>query len=133
MKKLSITLAFALLVAGVANAQEGHTRTAAERAKAQTARMTGQLGLDAGEQERVAVINQAYAEKGAALRKARKAEAERSKGEFKELHNARMEELKQVLTPEQYTKLEALQQEKRKKRMERGKRMRQERQPGSGE
>lgn len=117
MKKMIVSLSMALLVAGAMMAQDRPARTPEERAKAQTARMTQQLGLDADQQAKVASINMEYAQKQQDLQVTRKEGDEKVKGEGMKLHEARMAAMKAVLTPEQYTKLEAME-EKMKERVQ---------------
>ncbi len=108
MKKQIIGLSMALFMVATANAQDRPTRTPEDRAKMRTERMTKELGLNADQQAKVAAINMDYAKKGAELRDDH-ANGTAEKGEGAKLQDARMAELKQVLTPEQYTKLEAMQ------------------------
>lgn len=72
-------------------------------AERQTAMMTEKLALDAAQAEKVKAINLKYAQQHAD----KKAEAkEGRKAAHQDVHQARMAELKKVLTPDQYKTLE---------------------------
>lgn len=123
MKKLMMTLALAALTAGAVNAQEKQHKTPAERAKAQTERMSKELGLDAAQATKVEAINAKYAEKLQALRAERKAEREAGKdpehnGEGKALKEARYTELATVLNAEQMEKCKAMEEKQLEQRKE---------------
>lgn len=80
------------------------------RAKKQTERMTGKLGLTADQEAKVYDIN---------LKAARQmAEARDKGGDMKEVQQKKDEELKGVLTPEQMKKYEEIKAEMKAKRME---------------
>lgn len=121
MKRMIISMSIALLSAATVFAQGRPARTADERAKAQTTRMTEKLGLNADQQSKVASINLKYAQKQDDLQAARKGGEAVQKGEGMKLHEARMAALKEVLTPEQYTKLEAMQEKMKDRRVEKRK------------
>lgn len=80
-------------------------------AEKQTARMTEKLGLDEKQAEKVEAINLKYAKQQVEKKEKAKAEREEMKAERKKTQDARMAELKQVLTSEQYTELEKAQAE----------------------
>ncbi len=122
MKRIMIFMAVALFTMGTANAQDKQQRPAAERAKKQTERMTKELGLNADQAAKVDATNAKYAEKMDAMRADRKEKMAETKGKGAELNDARMAEMKDVLTPEQYAKMEknreAMQERHKEKRQE---------------
>jgi len=128
MKKLMMIAAVTLFTATAVNAQEKEHRTPAERAKMQTEHMTKSLDLTPEQAEKVGMLNAKYAEKLETMRAERQAQREGMKEENKvggkELHDARMTELKAILTPEQFTKMEAIKEEKKEEHMEKRKEMR---------
>lgn len=125
MKELMLMLAMAALTLG-AKAQEKKERTPDERAKAQTERMTRELGLSADQAAKLEPINLKYAREGAALRAEyqTRREAMRKEGKGKALIDAHDAEVKPILTPEQYTKWQVLKAEKQERMMEKRKDMR---------
>ncbi len=129
MKRMIISTSIALLSAVAVFAQDRPARTAEERSKAQTTRMTEQLGLNEEQQAKVASINSEFAQKLEDLQAGRKEGDMAHKGEGVKLHDARMAALKEVLTPDQYTKLEAMQEKMQDRRMEK----RRAEKPGSSE
>lgn len=118
MRKLLIGVTLLVFGMGVAQAQEGQRKTPQERAEMRTEHMTKELGLNAEQAEKVKAINMRYAEKNEAMRAEHKAKAEANRGKGAEQHDARMEEYKQVLTPEQYDKMVANQAAMKEKRQE---------------
>lgn len=119
MKRILIGTALALLTLGAAQAQNKDRGTPEERAKVHTERMVKNLGLDADQTAKVEAINLKYAQKGDDFKAERKADSEGMKGKGQTMWNERMAELKAVLTPEQYQKLEAAQEKMKEKRLER--------------
>ncbi len=101
------------------NAQDPPKRSAGDRAEMRTEHMVKELGLNDDQAAKVKAINEKYAAKVDEMRKERKEEAGAKKGQWQEVEKARMAELKSVLTPDQYQKLEARQEEMKKERMER--------------
>lgn len=122
MKKWMISTVVALMAMTSVSAQERVERSdksPQERAQEQTLRMEKELGLDAAQTERVAAINLQYAEKGAALKAAQKAQREAARQEMKELMTARQSELEAVLNEEQMAKLVAHQEQMKAQMKER--------------
>jgi len=128
MKKLMMIAAVTLFTAAAVNAQDKERKTPAERAKMQTEQMTKSLELTPEQAEKVGLLNAKYAEKVETMRAERQAQREEmkeaNKGDGKELHDARMTELKAILTPEQFTKMEVIKEEKKEEHMEKRKEMR---------
>lgn len=122
MKRMMIVMAVALFTMEAATAQDKQQRPAAERAKQQTERMTKELGLSTDQAAKVDAINAKYAEKADAIRAERKERMAETKGKGAALNEARMAEMKEVLTPEQYAKWEknreAMQERHQEKRKE---------------
>ena len=106
MKRMMIGMALALFTLGAAHAQDKQQKTPEERAKNQTERMTTELGLNADQAAKVEVINLKYAQQADKLRAEHKADPTATKGKGSAMMDARMAELKGVLTPEQYAKHE---------------------------
>lgn len=126
MKRMMIGMAVTLFTMGAAHAQDKQQRPAAERAKQQTERMTKELGLNADQATKVDAINAKYAEKADAMRAERKEKIAETKGKGAELNEARMADLKEVLTPEQYAKLEKNREAMQEKHQEKHQEKRQE-------
>lgn len=108
MKQRTIIAALTLLIATglqAQNKQPHQERSAQERAKAHTERMSKDLGLNAEQTTRVEAINLKYAEQAEVLRKEREAERKEKDGRGKEVRDARDAELKAVLNSEQYEKM----------------------------
>lgn len=118
-----IGLALALFTIGAAHAQAKQQRTPDDRAKRQTERMTEELGLNADQATRVEAINAKYAEKGQAMRIEHKEKMADMKGKGAELHDARMADMKAVLTTEQYAKWEKNMEAMKEKRVEKRKQL----------
>lgn len=121
-----IGMAVAFFTMGAANAQDKVQQPPAERAKQQTERMTKELGLNVDQAAKVEAINAKYAEKAEAMRADRKEKMAETKGKGSELNDARMAELKGVLTTEQYAKWEKNMEAMKEKRQEKRQEMRQE-------
>lgn len=123
MKKLMMTTLL-LATLTTANAQEKSTtgkgtkdpavleQRATERADKRTATMTEELGLTAEQTTKVDAINERHAKAVAQLRQAGLVEEAR-KERMKVLRNSRDNDLKQVLTAEQYDKMLALRKERK--------------------
>lgn len=125
MKKMLLSLAMATMAVGAANAQDAVKKAPdQDRAEMRTEHMVKELGLNEDQTAKVKEINARYGEKMQAMRQAQKAELTEKRDKRAELEEARMTELKGVLTPDQYAKLEARQKEMRDKRMEHRQEMR---------
>ena len=81
-------------------------------AEKQTARMTEELSLDVQQAEKVNAINLKYAQQQKGKMEQAKTERENRRADLQKTHDAKMAELKQVLTPEQYAQLEKQQAER---------------------
>ena len=119
-------MALALFTVGAAQAQDKTQRTSADRAKQQTERMTKELSLNEDQISKVEAINVKYADKADAMRADRKERMAETKGKGAELNDARMAEMKAVLTPEQYAKWEKNREAMQEQRMEKRQEMRKE-------
>ena len=126
MKKYMMIAVFAALTVG-ANAQDKQPKTAQERAKSQTERLTKELGLNAEQAAKAEAINLRYAEKAEATRKEQKAEREVRKKEGQAMRDAHRAEMKDVLTAEQYDTWIKKQEAAKEKRMEHRKSMHEDR------
>jgi hypothetical protein len=116
----SLWIAACLLIAGTVLAgelDELKNTTPAERAKAQTAMMKTKLGLADEQVEKVAALNLKYAEKMDPIIKG-------TEGPFMKARDARNveqekeDELKTLLSPDQFQKFQAAKDEMREKLME---------------
>ncbi len=111
MRTLLMTLALATGL--TAMAQQGHTeKTPAEKAERRTERMVQDLGLDAAQREKVATIHLAYAKAMYDLRSVRD-EDRRGRADY--LESSRDNGLQQVLTADQYAKLQQLREQRKEK------------------
>ncbi len=129
MNKFMLSMAFAALIGGSASAQATKPQEthATDRGERITERMTERLKLTKDQVPKVQEINDRYAKEFAALHqehKEAKAEgeahapgADRDKG--REINAKKNEELKGVLTPEQMTEWNKMQQEMMDKMRER--------------
>ena len=122
MKKYMMIAAFAALTVG-ANAQDKQPKTAQERAKAQTERLTKDLGLNAEQAAKAEAINLRYAEKAEAEHKEQKADREVRMKEGQAVRDAHRAGMKAVLTAEQYDTWIKKQDAMKEKRMEHRKSM----------
>lgn len=127
MKQIMMGLALAMFVAGAANAQDAQQKTKADRAEMRTERMVKELGLDADQAKKVQEINDRYGAKMETMRDQRRAEMEAKHDKQDALKKDYQEEMKAVLTPEQFAKWEAHQAELKAKQMERRKEQMQQR------
>lgn len=119
MKKAFVILAALVCTAAVPSfaqtrtAPVGATKTPAERAERQTRALTKQLGLSAEQEPKVESILQAQMTEMQALSEKYPAGSRRGMGPELKATKARYDEqLKAVLTPEQFAKLEQLRQER---------------------
>ncbi len=114
------SVAFLLMIGMVAlQAQRQPERPPMEpekMAQRQTEKMTEHLSLDEKQAEKVAAINLKYARQHQSEMEKGKAEREVRKAEHQKVHDAKMAELKQILTEEQYAKLEKDQDERKDNR-----------------
>lgn len=117
MKKLLIaTVIFIIpLLSHAAFAQRG-MRSPEERAEKQTAMMKEELSLTEDQVAKVEEINLKYAQKNEELREQYKGEREAIMTAFRESQQLKEEELAQVLTEEQMTKLQEKKEEMRSQR-----------------
>lgn len=106
MKILNVLLVGIALFAGVTSvsAQEKAKKTPAERAEMHTEKMTKALGLTADQRAKVAELNLGIAMKNEAIRNNQNMSKELKKESLKGNHDARMAQLKLILTEEQYKK-----------------------------
>jgi periplasmic protein CpxP/Spy len=92
-----------------------------EMVKRQTDEMVKDLGLDAKQTEKVSAINKKYSDKMSQLFQSSQGNREGMREKMQELSKQKNDELKTVLTAEQFTKLQDLE----KQRMERFRQQRQ--------
>lgn len=127
--KLGI-LALALLIGSASFGQEKTTKksepqreqrqtrtpkTAEERATNMTERMTKQLGLSDDQKSKIYEINLGIAQKNDGIRSNTALTKEDRRKQMQENHASRKAMYKEVLTPDQYAKYEAWEQEKKAK------------------
>jgi hypothetical protein len=134
MMKHLLIAAFATLSLSAAQAQDRthEPKSPQERAKAQTERMTADLGLNAEQAAKVNAINLKYAEQMMAEREAHKAEREAKMKEARARHesmrDAQRAEMRSILTEKQYStwvaKQDAMMEQRKEKHMEHRKEMR---------
>lgn len=110
---LGITLFIGL---GSVQAQEKAKLTPQQRADKHTERMVKQLSLDDNQKAKVYEINLGTAMKNERVRSNADLSLEKKREMIKSHHDIRMEQLKGVLTADQYKKLEEHQAEKKAKR-----------------
>jgi Spy/CpxP family protein refolding chaperone len=108
MKTVKILLA-SLLISASAFSQT--TKTPEERAKHQTEKMKNELGLTADQEQKVYTINLGIDQKNEGVKTSTMTEEEKKKS-LKYNNQARETMLKEVLTADQFTKFQALKQEK---------------------
>jgi len=131
MKQRFYLLLTAMLFAAVVMAQppmggfQGGPMNPEEMVKRQTEEMVKDLALDAKQAEKVTAINKKFADKMSEMFKNAQNDREGMRDKMMALRTQKDEELKTVLTAEQYTKYVDLE----KKRMER---FRQQRPQGAG-
>lgn len=114
MKKIIVILLALLPV--FAFAQKMDRKTADERAQKHTEKMAADLNLSESQKAKVAAINKKYADVADEMRADQKTEKEARRTEAQKRVEARDQEIKAVLTPEQYAKqqeMKAAHQEKR--------------------
>ena len=120
MKIISSTLLLATaLLCTTANAQDAprEKRNPADRAEQRTEQMTKELALDADQAAKVEAMNKRYAEEMRALEPT-EAERQEKREKMKDIQTRRDEELKTVLTEEQYAKMMELRQQRTDERKE---------------
>jgi periplasmic protein CpxP/Spy len=131
MKQRFYLLLTAMLFAAVVMAQppqggpQGGPMNPEEMVKRQTAEMVKDLALDAKQTEKVTAINKKYADKMGEMFKNAQSDREGMRDKMMALRTQKNDELKTVLTAEQYTKYLELE----KQRMEK---FRQQRPEGGG-
>jgi polynucleotide 5'-kinase involved in rRNA processing len=118
MKK-GVFIAMLVGLTSTVPAQDKALKSPDERARIRTERMSKELELSPEQIAKVESINLKYAGKGAELRKKHEAERTQARQEGKAMREAEAAELKAVLTPDQYAKWEAKQEEMKARRMER--------------
>lgn len=99
-------------------------KTTEERVQKHTDKMAADLGLNEDQKAKVASINKKYATEAEEVKAEQKAEKTERRAEAQKRADARDQELKAVLTPEQYAKhqeLKAAKQEKRQAKVEKWK------------
>ncbi|MCF8362850.1 MAG: DUF4890 domain-containing protein [Prolixibacteraceae bacterium] len=132
MKKTLITMITFLLISATSFAQQpnrqGRPITPEERTKRQTEQMAEDLNLNEEQIQKVKTLNEKYGEKRAEfIKKTQKETREQVREKADSLRKAKYAELKEILTEEQFTKHQKLQEE----RMQRFRQMRENR-PGNG-
>ncbi|MBT1710811.1 hypothetical protein KK062_21395 [Fulvivirgaceae bacterium PWU5] len=127
MKVMKISMLLAVLIAGsfgqqaTAQTAERTSLTAEERAQKWTDWMKKELTLTAEQEPRVHAINVKYADQMDGI-KAEEGDRRSKFKEVRETNKAKDEELKAVLTPEQFTKYTEKKQERQQKMRENRKR-----------
>ncbi len=111
MRKFASIL-FAVIFSTVAFGQERGESSPEERAKRYTDRLTEELNLTAGQQDKIYELTLAEGKANRAMRAERNASREEMQSRFKE----RQEKLEAILTPEQLSKYKAQRAEQMKKR-----------------
>jgi len=111
MRKLISILAFIALISTQLNAQKAK-ESPEQRAAKQTEWMKQELNLTNEQLPKVAAINLKFVNIGKEIRNSNLDEAQ-TKAKLKEVNRQRLQELKQVLTPEQWDKFRALLKEKK--------------------
>jgi protein CpxP len=115
-----IIIAAGLLFAGAAVAQDRQQRSPEELAKARTERLTTVLELTPEQAAKVQALHLKHAQEAEAQRARMKAEREAKRAEMAKKREQQEAELKAILTAEQYTKWQAMR-EQRKEGMEKRK------------
>lgn len=115
-KAILFSLLF-VVATGAVTAQRGEDRDPAERIEKQTERLATVLELSPEQTEKVQAINESFAGEVASAREDLRKERESMRETVKAAAEKRTAEMKALLTADQLTKFEALQ-EKRKERME---------------
>ncbi len=113
MRKLISILAFIALISTQLNAQKAK-ESPEQRAAKQTEWMKQELSLSDQQLPKVAAINLKFVNIATEIRNSNLDEAQ-TKAKLKEVNRQRLQELKQVLTPEQWDKFRALLKEKKQK------------------
>lgn len=114
--KIFTTIALLLAISFTANAQRGERKAQdpEKRAEKQTTRMVEKLALNEEQTAKVQAINLAYAKKMQDTKAENKESREAMKQVRDEINSAKNEELKAVLTDEQFKSYEALASEKKR-------------------
>lgn len=113
MKAILLSLAFAFGLTAFAQKNDNAHKTPAEKADHRTEQMVKDLGLEAGQQDKVASINLGYY---TAMRDVNTISNEKDReGRASYVKANRDRDLQAVLTPEQYTKMLSLRAEKKAK------------------
>lgn len=103
-----ILVAVCLLSAGAANAQERTQRSPEEMAKARTERLTTVLELTPEQQAKVNAMHMQHAKEAEARRKERQAKREEAKANMQVKRQQHEQEMKTILSEEQYAKWQAM-------------------------
>ncbi|MDP5120707.1 MAG: DUF4890 domain-containing protein [Spirosomaceae bacterium] len=123
MKKVSVLFMCMLFVGFAAMAQRGGNGNRPDpkaRAEAQAKVMKVDLNLNDAQYQKVLALNIAQAEKATAKRTEKKEEMEEQRAAMKAEREVFQQELKGILTPEQFKKHEAMMKERQENRGERG-------------
>lgn len=118
MKTLILALAMAFGATAMAQQpqhQKRERKPAEERATNSAQKMKTKLGLDDAQTAKIHDINLRIAQKNDAIRDNTSLSREQKMAQLKETQTARNAQYKEVLTPDQYTKYEAWEKEKREK------------------
>ncbi|MDX5348680.1 MAG: hypothetical protein LPJ89_09770 [Hymenobacteraceae bacterium] len=114
---IATILAGGIAFSGFAQQQPKKTnKSAEERAELHTKRMQQELGLTNEQAQKLKTINLAHAKEMQEYRKSTEAERNALKEQRKTLHSKHQEQLKSVLTEEQYQKHQANMEAKHQKR-----------------
>jgi hypothetical protein len=115
---LTITLIVSAFSIGSANAQSDSLKTPESRAASLTDKMKTNLSLTDAQYPQVQALNLKYAQKNDSLFKSPGDRASKFQA-MKTTNSAKDDEMKAILTPDQFTKYQAMQQEMREKMRQR--------------
>lgn len=115
-----IVIVASLLVAGIAGAQDRQQRSPGERAKARTERLATVLELTPDQSAKVEALHLKQAQQAEARRAQRKAEGEAMRAEMEKRRAQHEAEMKAILTVEQYTKWQAMREQRKEGTEQRG-------------
>lgn len=132
MKQVMMGLSMAIFTVGAAHAQDAPRKTMEDRADARTQQMVKELGLSEEQAAKVKEINARFGAKFDAMQEQNRKEMEARNEKRDALRQEQANELKGVLTPEQFAKWEAKQEEMKARRLEHREGMRKEGEPGKG-
>ena len=120
MKVLNVLLVVITLLVGTtyAGAQEQVKKTAQERAEIHTEKMTKELNLTPDQKSKVSALNLGVALKNEAIHNDKNMSGETKKASLKGNNDAKMAQLKTILTEEQYKKVLLQQAQMKAKKME---------------